>query len=268
MSNENSSKGKLKAVFASLVVLVSLVVSILVYMFVLGNPVNFEEGNPANNPLPGNFLGIIYKGGVIVPLLMTVNLVVITFSIERFVTISRARGKGRTEDFVQTIRTMVSGGQLDSAIAECDRQSGSLANVVKAGLHKYKQVDHDNSINKETKVASIQKELEEATALELPMLSKNLVILSTCVSIGTLIGLIGTVLGMIKSFSALANAGAPDTVALATGISEALINTALGIIASTVSVIMYNFFTTKIDSLTYGMDEASFSIVQSLAAKQ
>lgn len=268
MSNQNSSTSKLKSIFASLVILVSLVVSILIYMFILGNPANFEEGNPANHPLPGNYLGIIYKGGVIVPLLMTVNLVVITFCIERFITISRSRGKGKTEEFVEKIREMLAVSRIDDAIAECDLQKGSLASVVKAGLVKYKQVESDPSLDKETKVAAIQKDLEEATALELPMLSKNLVILSTCVSIGTLIGLIGTVLGMIKAFSALANAGAPDTVALATGISEALINTALGIIASTVSVIMYNFFTTKIDALTYGMDEASFSIVQSLASKK
>jgi len=99
------------------------------------------------------------------------------------------------------------------------------------------------------------------------MLSKNLVILSTCASIATLVGLIGTVFGMIRAFSALAQAGSPDTVALATGISEALVNTALGIIASAIAIIMYNYYTTKIDAITYGMDEAGFSIVKTIAIK-
>jgi biopolymer transport protein ExbB len=80
-------------------------------------------------------------------------------------------------------------------------------------------------------------------------------------------GLLGTVIGMIKAFSALANAGAPDSVALASGISEALINTALGIGTSALAIIFYNFFTTKIDKLTYSIDEAGFTIVNTYASK-
>jgi biopolymer transport protein ExbB len=72
---------------------------------------------------------------------------------------------------------------------------------------------------------------------------------------------------MVKAFAALATAGAPDAVALANGISEALINTALGIGTSTIAIIMYNYFTNKIDAITYGMDEAGYSIVQNFAAK-
>jgi biopolymer transport protein ExbB len=71
---------------------------------------------------------------------------------------------------------------------------------------------------------------------------------------------------MIKALSALGNAGAPDSTALATGISEALINTALGIGNSAVAIIMYNVFTTKIDKITYTIDEAGFTIVQNFAA--
>lgn len=99
------------------------------------------------------------------------------------------------------------------------------------------------------------------------MLEKNLVILATIASISTLIGLLGTVLGMIKAFAALATAGAPDAVALANGISEALINTALGILGSAFAIIAYNYFTSKIDTLTYHIDEAGYSIVQHFAAR-
>jgi biopolymer transport protein ExbB len=120
-------------------------------------------------------------------------------------------------------------------------------------------------MDKEQKLESLKKELEEATALELPMLSKNLPVLSTTASIATLIGLIGTVLGMIRSFAAMSQ-GAPDTAELSTGISEALINTALGITGSTIAIIMFNFFSTKIDAMTYSIDEASFTIVQDFAA--
>ena len=72
---------------------------------------------------------------------------------------------------------------------------------------------------------------------------------------------------MIRSFAALANAGAPDSTALATGISEALINTALGIGTSALAIIAYNFFTGRIDSMTYRIDEAGFSLAQTYASK-
>ena len=178
----------------------------------------------------------------------------------------RASGTGNSAEFIRTVKSMLAGNQLDDAIAACDKQQGSLANVIRAGVDKLKSIQNESSMDKETKVTTVQKELEEATSLELPMLSKNLVIISTCATIATLGGLIGTVFGMIRSFAALSQAGAPDTTALATGISEALINTAAGIISSVIGIIMYNIFSTKIDSLTYSMDEAGFSIVQSISA--
>lgn len=161
---------------------------------------------------------------------------------------------------------MLSSGKIDEAIAECDKQQGSLANVMRCGLERYKAIHNDDTFDHYEKEAAVLKELEEATALELPMLSKNLPILSTSASIGTLIGLIGTVVGMIRAFAALAVAGQPDTAALATGISEALVNTMVGIIASTFAIVFYNLFATKIDALTYSMDEAGFSILQTLKA--
>ena len=104
--------------------------------------------------------------------------------------------------------------------------------------------------------------IEEATALEMPMLEQNLTIIATLVSIGTLTGLLGTVFGMINAFHELAAAGATNQTALSASISEALVNTALGISTSAISIIMYNIFTSKIDKLTYAIDETGFSIVQ------
>ncbi len=266
MSNKQSQSNA-QAIFAGLVFVLAILISIAIHVWVLGAEGNFENNDPEKGH-PHNVLGTIYKGGFIVPILISILLIVVTFTIERFITIMKAQGKGNISGFIRNIRELISGGRLDEALSVCDRQKGSLANVVRAGLEKYKLVQNDGSMDKEQKVAAIQKDLEEATALELPMLSKNLVILSTCASIATLIGLIGTVMGMIKSFSALANAGAPDSNALATGISEALINTALGITGSCIAIIFYNFFSSKIDSITYGIDEANFSIVQTFAGKQ
>jgi len=260
-------EGKVGSIFASIVIPVAIIVSILIYMFILGNPANFEGGDPNNHPLPGNYLGVVYKGGIIVPMLISLNLMVLTFAIERFLTISRAKGSKGIETFVRTIRQKLNQNDISGAVAACDAQKGSVANVVRAGLGKYREMEVDQTLPKDQKILAIQKEIEESTALELPMLEKNLVIISTIASISTLVGLIGTVLGMIKAFSALATAGSPDAVALANGISEALINTALGIIGSTIAIIAYNYFTSKIDALTHSIDEAGFSIIQTFASE-
>ena len=268
MSNEKSS-GKAQSMFVAIVFPLVLIISVLVYMYVLGDPANFANNDPIKgHPIeeqPGKLYGTIYKGGFIVPILISVNLIIIIFAVERFITLSRARGKGNIGDFIQKVRQMIGNDQVDDAMAACDEQKGSVANVLRSGLEKYKLVLHDAHHDKETRLAAVKQELDEATALELPMLSKNLVILSTCASISTLLGLIGTVLGMIRSFSALATAGTPDASQLSTGISEALINTALGIAGSCVAIIFFNYFSNKIDAITHGIDEAGFSVTQTLA---
>ncbi|WP_240410394.1 MotA/TolQ/ExbB proton channel family protein [Hymenobacter oligotrophus] len=255
------------SVFAAIVIPLALAVAIAIYKFVLGNPANFQGGNPANHPLPGNYLGIVYKGGFVVPVLMSMLIIVVTFSIERFLTISKAKGTKGVEGFVRTVRQKLNVNDITGAIAVCDQQKGSVANVVKAGLLKYQEMSRERGMDKDQKILAIQKEIEETTALELPMLEKNLVIISTLASVATLVGLLGTVFGMINAFAALANAGAPDAVGLANGISEALINTALGILTSAIAIVMYNFFTSKIDELTYSIDEAGFSIIQTFASQ-
>ena len=262
-------ESKAKSAFASFAIPVLVVVGICIYIFVLGNPSNFEGNDPKNHPVPegiGHVLGLIYKGGFIVPILLSLVLMSITFSIERFLTINKAQGKGPAEAFVRRVQGHLNSGNVDAAIGECDKQQGSVANVIKSTLHKYKEMEQASDLDKDQKILAIQKELEESTSLELPMLEKNLVIIATMASVSTLIALLGTVLGMIRAFSALGNAGAPDSVALANGISEALINTALGIANSAVAIIMYNIFTTKIDKITYTIDEAGFSIIQTFAS--
>ncbi len=266
-SNSSTLGESLKSAFAAVVIPLEIVIAILLFVYWLGSPDNFQGGDSNNHPLPGNYLGIIYKGGVIVPMLLSLLLMVITFAIERMLTISMAQGKSSTQNFIKKIKNLMATSNVDQAILECDKQKGSVANVVKAGLIKFSELSKNTSIEVDKRIQLIQKDIEETTQLEMPMLEKNLVIIATIASIATLLGLLGTVLGMIKSFAALATAGAPDSVALANGISEALINTALGIGTSAIAIILYNFFTSKIDGLTYGIDEAGFSIVQNFTAQ-
>jgi biopolymer transport protein ExbB len=192
---------------------------------------------------------------------------VIVFSIERYLTIRKALGNGSISDFIRRVQYHLANRNVDAALSECDKQRGSVGNVMKAGLRRYKEMINEQGMNTDQKVLAIQKEVEEATALELPMLQKNLVFLSTITSVGTLIALLGTVMGMIRSFSALGESGgAGAATELAIGISEALYNTALGIGTSALALIMYNVFTTRIDSITYGIDESGFTLTQSFAS--
>lgn len=255
------------SIFASSSIVICVLIGFLLWKFVMGDASNFEGGDAANgHPLPGNYFGMVYKGGFIVPVLMGMLLMVIIFSFERFFVINKATGKGNVDAFVKNVQKFLSVGHVDSAVAECDKQEGSVANVIKAGLMKYKEMEQDAKMNTEQKCLAIQKDIEEATALEMPMLEQNLTVIATLVSVGTLMGLLGTVTGMIKAFSALSSAGSPDQATLANGISEALINTATGISTSALAIIMYNVFTSKIDKLTYSIDEAGFSIVQTYAS--
>ncbi len=255
-----------KSIFSALVVPLALVAGFLLFYKVFGDGSNFQGGSNENQPIPGNYFGVVYKGGIVVPVLMSLLLTALTFSVERLITISRSKGKGQIVIFVEKIKERLNRGDIDGALSECDRQKGSVANVVNLSLHKYKEMEDDQSLNKDQKLVYLQQGVEEATSLEMPALEQNLPMLATLTSLGTLIGLLGTVLGMIRAFAALANAGAPDSVALANGISEALINTALGIGTAAVAMIAYNFFTTQIDKITYSIDEIGFSIVQTFSA--
>ena len=250
-----------------------LLAGYLLWRFGLGNPSNFDKvvDNGWFWPKyegPKSGLSKMYLGGIIVPILIGTFLTMLTFVIERFMTIAKASGTGNNADFIRKVQYQLANKNVDAALAECDKQKGSVGNVMKAGLHRYKEMISNSELTTDQKVMSIQKEVEEATSLELPMLEKNLVFLSTIASIATLLGLLGTVLGMIRAFSNLGadSGGAGAAAQLSVGISEALYNTALGIGTSAFAIIFYNIFTTKIDGITYGIDESGFTLTQTFSS--
>lgn len=261
----------------SVVLPILLAIGVIIYLFVLGNPGNFKNEGISSASVafadveskelhPESFMGIIYMGGPIVPVLITFMITVIVFSFERFMVLGRAAGAGNLDSFVINVRSLLNKNDVDAALEACDAQQGSVGNVVKEGLTTYKALAKDSTLNKEQKMVALTKSIEEATTLEMPMLEKNMMILSTLGTVATLVALLGTVIGMIKAFFALGSGGGtPDAAALSIGISEALINTALGIGTSAIAIILYNFFTSKIDGLTYKIDEIGMSIQQSFA---
>ncbi|MDX1907275.1 MAG: MotA/TolQ/ExbB proton channel family protein [Bacteroidia bacterium] len=282
-----------RAIFPLLAIVLCAVLAHVIFYGAFGNPKNFQGGpeaytayqecaksgfssaeceemkekHSAITPIwtkghPIGFQGLVFKGGFVIPIGLTLLMVLFTFVIERFITVARAGGRGNSDVFVKKVRMMLAKGQVEDAAKLCDNHKGSVASVIKAGLRKYSEMVQAHELEKEQRKAAIQQELEEATMLELPMLERNLPILATIASLGTLVGLIGTVLGMIRAFQALGEGGAPNAAELSVGISEALINTAIGITTSALAILFYNLFTTRIDGMTYAMDEAGYSIVQ------
>lgn len=248
------------------IIIACFILAVCFFKFVLGNPDNFVGGDPANAVKDGSLLGTVYKGGIVVPVIITLLFTVIALSIERFFALRTAFGKSSLTKFVINVKQAINAGDMAKAQQICDKQQGCVANVVGASIAAYKEMETLPNLKRAQKVAKIQQAHEEATQLEMPTLTMNLPIIATIVTLGTLTGLLGTVTGMIKSFQAMGEGGGADSAALSVGISEALINTAFGILTSWCAVVSYNTFTNKVDKLTYALDEVGYSIAQTYEA--
>ncbi len=256
----------MKNLFNSIVIVIALAVSGMIWWFWLGNPANFKDGLMRHDPI--NTYGTIHTGGPLVAVLIGLFLIALTFIIERFLSIKKANGNGDLSMFIKSVSSNLASGNITAALSECEKQRGSLSNIVRSGLERYQQVADDKEYDAEKKIAEVQRSIDEAVNLETPLLERNLVIISTISSIATMIGLLGTTLGMIRAFAALgASGGAVSAQALSIGISEALYNTAFGLAAAIMSIVFYNLLTTKVDNFVYMIDEAILSVMEILTIK-
>lgn len=207
----------------------------------------------------------VYQGGPLVVVLITIFLMLLAFVAERFISLYKvAKGKSSVQVFFKKLITLLNTDDFDGALAACDKQRGTTANVLRAGIERFRTVKDDGSIDPEKKISLTQGAIEEANALEGPLLERNLIALSTIASIATMVGLLGTTIGMIRAFAATGNVegGVIDAQALAVGISEALVNTAGGLLSGIVGIFFYNFFVNKVDAFNYTTDEATFEVIQ------
>jgi len=218
-----------------------------------------------NLPALGDLGKSMFEAGPLVAMLFLLFILQVTFVLERTWSLNKAKGRGSLPDFLNNVRKKIHTGDVDGAIELCGKQRGSAANVMRAGLERYKLLRSEGAV-KDKIVSETQAAIQEANGLEVPLLERNLIALSTIASISTMVGLLGTVVGMIRSFAALGHTGAVDATKLAVGISEALINTAGGLIVAIIGIVMYNVFVTRVDGFNYMMDEASYEAVQLHAA--
>jgi biopolymer transport protein ExbB len=213
----------------------------------------------------------IYQGGPLVVLLIMIFIMLLVFIVERYISLyGNAKGKSSVQVFFKKLITLLQQQDFDGALAACDKQRGTTANVLRAGIERYRQVKGDNSMDAEKRIQLTQSAIEEANALEGPLLERNLIALSTIASIATMVGLLGTTIGMIRAFAATGNVegGVIDATALATGISEALVNTAGGLLSGILGIFFYNFFVNKVDAFNYTTDEATFEVIQLLKEQE
>ena len=251
---------------AFFIILVCFVLAVLFFKYILGAPEHFVNGDPTQPVKDGKLMGTVYKGGVVVPVIITLLFSVIALSIERFFALRTAFGKSSLGKFVINVKQAITAGDMAKAQQLCDKQQGSVANVVGASIAAYKEMENTPNLKRAAKVSKIQQAHEEATQLEMPTLQMNMPIIATIVTLGTLTALFGTVVGMIRSFAALASGGGGDSLQLSEGISEALVNTASGILTSWVAVVSYNYYSNKIDKLTYALDEVGYTIAKTYEA--
>ncbi|MCB1059139.1 MAG: MotA/TolQ/ExbB proton channel family protein [Calditrichaeota bacterium] len=246
--------------FTIITLLAALVLSFVFYFAIL--PV-MDKG-VEETPL----IHQISLAGPIVPILITLTLMLITFVAERVITLNRARGARPLPVYFSEFTKAVREGKYDQAIQVSDKQRGSAAAVLKAGAEQWVRVEADKSMHGEKKISDTQRAINEARLLEVPFLERNLIALSTIASIATMTGLLGTTVGMIRAFAAMSTQGAPNAAELARGISEALVNTALGLFAAILGIVAYNFFVNKVDQFNYEIDEAAYLMVEILKDKE
>jgi biopolymer transport protein ExbB len=177
------------------------------------------------------------------------------------------RGARDLRAFAEDLQASLRDGNVSRGIDVCRRQGGSLANVVGAGLERFHATGNGRHTAPEMRMAETRRAIQEANALEMPVLERNLITLSTIASIATMIGLLGTVIGMIRSFRAMATVGTPDAIQLATGISEALINTAGGLFLAIMTIVAYNYFTAKAEYVSHMIEETAFDVLETLGSQ-
>ena len=167
--------------------------------------------------------------------LLVFSIVSVAVMIERWFVLRKA--KINVNEFLAKLRkALIVNRSIRDAIKICEQYRGPLASIMKAGLLKYGEPKED-----------IEKTIETAALHEMGRLEKRLIFLSSTANVAPLLGFFGTVSGMIRSFDALAEQGLSNPAAVASGISEALVTTAAGLLVAIPTQLAYNFFMNSIN---------------------
>ncbi|MCP4202081.1 MAG: MotA/TolQ/ExbB proton channel family protein [bacterium] len=198
----------------------------------------------------GTFVKIFNDGGPVMWPLLLFSVLSVIFIIERWLALRRAR-INVNEFLAKTRKELIVNRSVKNAIKVCEDYRGPVASILKAGLLKYGQPRED-----------VEKTIENAALYEMGRLERNLVWLASSANVAPLLGFFGTVVGMIKSFEALAEAGLSNPGLVAAGISEALITTAAGLFVAIPAQLAYNFFMSRINTFVRDIETSSNMLIE------
>ena len=191
------------------------------------------------------------QGGPVMYLILLASIVGLAVFIERYFYLQGVKKNAKL--IMEKMREKLKGLRLDEAMAVCENYPGAASNIIKAGLEMASKSREE-----------IEKAMEDAAKYEIPKLHKNLPVLATVASISTLLGLLGTVLGMIISASVLSIQGMANPSKLIGGIAQALITTAYGLIVAIPAVIAYNYISSKVDNLIAEIEISTIELIKLL----
>jgi biopolymer transport protein ExbB len=202
---------------------------------------------------------MIQKGGPMMHLIILASVIAFGVVIERLYHLNRA--KIDAQKFMDDITNVLKRNKIIEALEMCTTTPGPIAHIIKAGILK-----HDRS------KPEIKEAIEEAGQIEIPRLERHLPVLATIAHIAPLLGLLGTVTGMIKAFQVIqakALAMAPVNPGdLAGGIWESLLSTLAGLAVAIPTYVAYNYLTSQIDNLVYDMERSASDLVNLLSSKR
>jgi biopolymer transport protein ExbB len=194
---------------------------------------------------------LIIKGGPVMAPILLCSVISLGIIAERC--LSLRRNRVLRYEVLQRIEELLRERKIPEATTLCKRYPSSMTRILLAAI-----LNHDKSRSE------IKEIIEDAGRQEVPVLQRYLTILGTIASISVLLGLLGTVTGMIRTFNAIASLGYGHPEALAGGISEALVATAAGLTIAIPTLVLYNFFMSKVDSLVIEMEKTSLRMLSIL----
>jgi len=194
---------------------------------------------------------VFEKGGVLMYPIFICSLIAITIFFERMFYLKGIKTKSKR--FVLRLNNLIKKGSINLAISACRKSPTPISQIMLAGLMKYGQS------RKEIKEA-----IEDSANQEIPLLEKRLSTLATIGNITPLLGLLGTVFGMIKAFNVIAVMGVGKPEALAGGISEALLTTAFGLSIAIPTIVIYNYLSNRVDKIVREMEMSCVDLLDLL----
>lgn len=202
---------------------------------------------------------IVQKGGPIMYLIVGCSVFALAFILERFYYLYRA--KIDTGKFMNEMADVLQRNRIMEALTLCDKTKGPIASILRAGIMR-----HDRTR------AEIKEAIEDAALHEVPKLEKNLGILATIAHIAPLLGLLGTVTGMVRAFQVIQEKATllqpVNPGDLAGGIWEALLTTVGGLSVAIPTYVAYNYLVSRVNGLVLDMEKSATELLNVLTQRE